>query len=192
MIPIPMPPQQQQVQLPPPTPQQQVGGQQGLGQQQQQQHAQQLGQTHQQQGQPGQPFIPPPPPSGQDWTLSSILHYLQSEWRRYERDRNEWEIERAESIARCAPHGWRINRHAVYSPYCVGLLCLKVKGGLSKMSKVISCAVSKCWNMLFVLNGTSAIPLARQQLLILTFKQYQKFRADERQVFWIWLVIEGP
>lgn len=116
MIPIPMPPQQQQVQLPPPTPQQQVGGQQGLGQQQQQ-HAQQLGQNHQQQGQPGQPFIPPPPPSGQDWTLSSILHYLQSEWRRYERDRNEWEIERAESRARYAPHSWRTNKHIVYCSF---------------------------------------------------------------------------
>src|ERR1700733_14469202 len=125
MIPIPMPPQQQQVQLPPPTPQQQVGGQQGLGQHQQQQHAQQLGQNHQQQGQPGQPFIPPPPPSGQDWTLSSILHYLQSEWRRYERDRNEWEIERAESIARCAPHGWRINRHVVYPAFLCRIALLE-------------------------------------------------------------------
>jgi hypothetical protein len=28
--------------------------------------------------------------------LASVLHYLQSEWRRWERDRNEWEIERAE------------------------------------------------------------------------------------------------
>jgi hypothetical protein len=25
-----------------------------------------------------------------------VLHFLQSEWRRWERDRNEWEIERAE------------------------------------------------------------------------------------------------
>jgi striatin 1/3/4 len=41
--------------------------------------------------------IPPPPPlNGQDFTLSSVLHFLQTEWRRYERDRNEWEIERAE------------------------------------------------------------------------------------------------
>ncbi len=31
-----------------------------------------------------------------DYSLAGILHYLQSEWRRYERDRNEWEIERAE------------------------------------------------------------------------------------------------
>lgn len=28
--------------------------------------------------------------------LANVLHYLQSEWRRWERDRNEWEIERAE------------------------------------------------------------------------------------------------
>jgi striatin 1/3/4 len=62
-------------------------------QQQNQQQQQQPQQQHQsQQGQ-----IPPPPPqNGQDFTLSSVLHYLQTEWRRYERDRNEWEIERAE------------------------------------------------------------------------------------------------
>ena len=40
--------------------------------------------------------VPPPPLSGQDFTLSNVLHFLQSEWRKYERDRNEWEIERAE------------------------------------------------------------------------------------------------
>ncbi|PPQ74192.1 hypothetical protein CVT26_004489 [Gymnopilus dilepis] len=61
----------------------------------------------QQQNQPLQPgqqaSIPPPPPqNGQDFTLSSVLHYLQTEWRRYERDRNEWEIERAEMRARIA------------------------------------------------------------------------------------------
>jgi len=50
-----------------------------------------------------QPNIPPPPPqNGQDFTLSSVLHFLQTEWRRYERDRNEWEIERAEMRARIA------------------------------------------------------------------------------------------
>lgn len=47
-------------------------------------------------GQPGQGIPPPPPQNGQDFTLSSVLHFLQTEWRRYERDRNEWEIERAE------------------------------------------------------------------------------------------------
>lgn len=66
-------------------------------QQQNQQQQQQPQQQHQsQQGQ-----IPPPPPqNGQDFTLSSVLHYLQTEWRRYERDRNEWEIERAEMRVR--------------------------------------------------------------------------------------------
>jgi striatin 1/3/4 len=34
--------------------------------------------------------------------LASVLHFLQTEWRRYERDRNEWEIERAEMRARIA------------------------------------------------------------------------------------------
>lgn len=53
----------------------------------------------QQQG-PQQSEIPLPPQSGQDFTLSSVLHFLQTEWRRYERDRNEWEIERAEMRVR--------------------------------------------------------------------------------------------
>ncbi|KAK7693152.1 hypothetical protein QCA50_002718 [Cerrena zonata] len=55
----------------------------------------------QQQG-PNPSEIPLPPQSGQDFTLSSVLHFLQTEWRRYERDRNEWEIERAEMRARIA------------------------------------------------------------------------------------------
>ncbi|KAG8737666.1 hypothetical protein FRC10_007947 [Ceratobasidium sp. 414] len=46
--------------------------------------------------------VGPPPPNGQDMSLASVLHYLQSEWRRYERERNEWEIERAEMRARIA------------------------------------------------------------------------------------------
>lgn len=37
-----------------------------------------------------------------EYTLAGILHYLQTEWRRYEKDRNEWEIERAEMRARIA------------------------------------------------------------------------------------------
>ncbi|OAX43820.1 WD40 repeat-like protein [Rhizopogon vinicolor AM-OR11-026] len=76
-----------------PQPQPNQGGQQQgpLGQQQPQ-------------GQPGQSqSIPPPPPqNGQDFNLSNVLHFLQTEWRHYERDRNEWEIERAEMRARIA------------------------------------------------------------------------------------------
>ena len=93
--------------------QQHLLSQQHLQQQQQQQHhnpqqqqpQQQhhgIQQQHQGQGQQGQ-FGPqygggvgPPPPNGQDMSLASVLHYLQTEWRRYERERNEWEIERAE------------------------------------------------------------------------------------------------
>ncbi|KAL9931309.1 hypothetical protein V8E36_009819 [Tilletia maclaganii] len=41
-------------------------------------------------------------PNPPEYTLAGILHFLQSEWRRYERDRNEWEIERAEMRARIA------------------------------------------------------------------------------------------
>ncbi|KAF9792082.1 WD40 repeat-like protein [Thelephora terrestris] len=76
-----------------PRQQQTQGQQQQVQQQQQQQQQQQL----QQQGD-----LLPPPQSGQDFTLSSVLHFLQTEWRRYERDRNEWEIERAEMRARIA------------------------------------------------------------------------------------------
>ncbi|KAL9714975.1 1,2-dihydroxy-3-keto-5-methylthiopentene dioxygenase [Leucoagaricus gongylophorus] len=70
---------------------------------QQQGQQQQLQQPQQQLQQNQLNTIPPPPPqNGQDVTLSSVLHFLQSEWRRYERDRNEWEIERAEMRARIA------------------------------------------------------------------------------------------
>ncbi|KAG9104455.1 hypothetical protein FRC06_002401 [Ceratobasidium sp. 370] len=94
--------------------QQHLLSQQHMQQQQQQQHhnPQQPpghpGSHSPQQGQQNQ-FGPqngtgvgPPPPNGQDMSLASVLHYLQSEWRRYERERNEWEIERAEMRARIA------------------------------------------------------------------------------------------
>ncbi|KAG8768877.1 hypothetical protein FRC15_004886 [Serendipita sp. 397] len=63
----------------------------------------------QQQMQLGNPQqqIPPPPPQQQipnpnELSLAGVLHFLQTEWRRYERERNEWEIERAEMRARIA------------------------------------------------------------------------------------------
>ena len=37
-----------------------------------------------------------------DYNLSGVLHFLQSEWRRYEHERNAWSIERAELRARIA------------------------------------------------------------------------------------------
>jgi hypothetical protein len=39
---------------------------------------------------------PGPDTSGSTYTLPGVLHFLQQEWRRFERDRNEWEMERAE------------------------------------------------------------------------------------------------
>ncbi|KAG9018194.1 hypothetical protein FRB90_011892 [Tulasnella sp. 427] len=65
---------------------------------------QQQNQQNQQSQQSGQQQNPPqgPPPNGQDYNLSNVLHFLQTEWRHYERDRNEWEIERAEMRARIA------------------------------------------------------------------------------------------
>jgi len=55
-----------------------------------------MAQTYGQQQQPMQQSQIP------EYTLPGVLHFLQSEWRRYERDRNEWEIERAEMKARIA------------------------------------------------------------------------------------------
>ncbi|KAI5124053.1 hypothetical protein M0805_003882 [Coniferiporia weirii] len=80
----------------------QIHQQQGQQQQHQQQQQQQQQQQHQQHQQQNQAPPPPPPLNGQDLNLSNILHFLQSEWRRYERERNEWEIERAEMRARIA------------------------------------------------------------------------------------------
>ena len=70
------------------------------GLQQQNPNGLQNQQNQQGQAQDRQGLPLPPPQNGQDFTLSSVLHFLQTEWRRYERDRNEWEIERAEMRVR--------------------------------------------------------------------------------------------
>ncbi|KAG2175403.1 hypothetical protein INT43_001050 [Umbelopsis isabellina] len=41
-------------------------------------------------------------PQSPTYTLPGVLHFLQQEWRRFERERNEWEIEKAEYKARIA------------------------------------------------------------------------------------------
>jgi striatin 1/3/4 len=75
-------------------------------QQQQMQHQQMQMQGGQQQGgpQPGQgsdgQSNAASQPQQPEMNLANVLHYLQSEWRRWERDRNEWEIERAEMRVR--------------------------------------------------------------------------------------------
>lgn len=75
---------------------------------------QQNQQVQQQQQSNQQGNIPPPPPqNGQDFTLSSVLHFLQTEWRRYERDRNEWEIERAEMRVRMSFHAFSVSRSSL-------------------------------------------------------------------------------
>jgi len=38
----------------------------------------------------------PQAPTVAEYAFPSVLQFLQSEWRRFERDRNEWDIERAE------------------------------------------------------------------------------------------------
>ncbi|TPX49604.1 hypothetical protein SeMB42_g02554 [Synchytrium endobioticum] len=38
----------------------------------------------------------------QNYTLPGVLHYLQSEWRRFERNRNDWEIEKSDLQSRIA------------------------------------------------------------------------------------------
>lgn len=89
--------------------QQQGGGQQMFGSMGPPQQMQQNPQQQQSQGggQGGAPGGPGSQGNGQnpsdagtapqpDYTLGGVLHFLQTEWRRHERDRNEWEIERAE------------------------------------------------------------------------------------------------
>ena len=134
--------------------------QQAQGQQQQVQQQQQPQQQQQQQQQQLQQSgdLLPPPQSGQDFTLSSVLHFLQTEWRRYERDRNEWEIERAEMRVRSrlttviGISGLMFNLAILRR---LGLRFWKESDGPLRMLNSTSCAVSKCWNMRFVLNGTS-------------------------------------
>ncbi|GAA5913777.1 hypothetical protein JCM8208_004164 [Rhodotorula glutinis] len=96
--------------------QQRYGYSDGQGSQMQNNHQQQqqspTGNQQQQQMSPQQqqqqlaPGAIPPPPTNQSayppMTLAATLHFLQSEHRRYARDRNEWEIERAEMRARIA------------------------------------------------------------------------------------------
>ncbi|BEJ11989.1 hypothetical protein CspHIS471_0204490 [Cutaneotrichosporon sp. HIS471] len=84
------------------------GGMGGPHQQQQPMQQTQMMQVGQQsggqqpgQGSDGQPSAPSQAPQP-EMNLANVLHYLQSEWRRWERDRNEWEIERAEMRARIA------------------------------------------------------------------------------------------
>ncbi|WWC89550.1 uncharacterized protein L201_004474 [Kwoniella dendrophila CBS 6074] len=103
------PPQQQQQQIQQQQQHQQYGQQQQQGQYQQQNVQQQ---QQQQQGGIGGGSVSGNTIDGgsgsnggsgqQEMNLASVLHYLQSEWRRWERDRNEWEIERAEMRARIA------------------------------------------------------------------------------------------
>ncbi|KAG0289612.1 hypothetical protein BGZ97_006425 [Linnemannia gamsii] len=49
-----------------------------------------------------QSFTPSQPPTAAEYAFPSVLQFLQSEWRRFERDRNEWDIEKSEMKARIA------------------------------------------------------------------------------------------
>lgn len=40
--------------------------------------------------------VGPQSPSVAEYAFPSVLQFLQTEWRRFERDRNEWDIEKAE------------------------------------------------------------------------------------------------
>ncbi|KAK6502961.1 hypothetical protein TWF481_007998 [Arthrobotrys musiformis] len=46
--------------------------------------------------------IHPGQPTGTEYTLQGVMRFLQTEWHRHERERNQWEIERAEMRARIA------------------------------------------------------------------------------------------
>jgi Striatin family len=50
------------------------------------------------------------------YTLPSVLHFLQVEWRTFEQQRNEWEIERAELKSKiCILEGGREGLEAMKS-----------------------------------------------------------------------------
>ncbi|KAF9923299.1 hypothetical protein FBU30_006640 [Linnemannia zychae] len=49
-----------------------------------------------------QSFASSQPPPAAEYAFPGVLQFLQSEWRRFERDRNEWDIEKAEMKARIA------------------------------------------------------------------------------------------
>ncbi|CRG92395.1 Striatin Pro11 [Talaromyces islandicus] len=51
-------------------------------------------------GAPGEGVSGHPHPQGTEYTLQGVMRFLQSEWHRHERDRNAWEIERAEMKSR--------------------------------------------------------------------------------------------
>ncbi|KAK6361711.1 hypothetical protein TWF730_005425 [Orbilia blumenaviensis] len=46
--------------------------------------------------------VHPGQPAGTEYTLQGVMRFLQTEWHRHERERNQWEIERAEMRARIA------------------------------------------------------------------------------------------
>ena len=42
-------------------------------------------------------------------SFASVLHFLQAEWRRFERERNDWEIERADlRVSNCSTNRLRL------------------------------------------------------------------------------------
>ncbi|KAF9992322.1 hypothetical protein BGZ80_002940 [Entomortierella chlamydospora] len=49
-----------------------------------------------------QSFAQPQQPTTAEYAFPAVLQFLQSEWRRFERDRNEWDIEKSEMKARIA------------------------------------------------------------------------------------------
>ncbi|KAH8697831.1 WD40-repeat-containing domain protein [Talaromyces proteolyticus] len=51
-------------------------------------------------GAPGEGVPGHPQPQGTEYTLQGVMRFLQTEWHRHERDRNAWEIERAEMKSR--------------------------------------------------------------------------------------------
>jgi len=51
-----------------------------------------------------QSFAPQTQPTVAEYAFPSVLQFLQSEWRRFERDRNEWDIEKAEMKVTCCVH----------------------------------------------------------------------------------------
>lgn len=116
--------------------QQQGGMQFGGQQQQQQQHPQQQQQSQMQQQQQANDLNAANQQGQQPpLMLSQVLHYLQTEWRRYERERNEWEIERGEMRVRCINPYHTVYTNLLLIPGCAcrfpscrpASLCSKVR-----------------------------------------------------------------
>ncbi|ORY01712.1 WD40 repeat-like protein [Basidiobolus meristosporus CBS 931.73] len=84
-----------------------------------------------------------------EYTLPGVLHFLQVEWRRFEKDRNEWEIEKAAMKARIAL--LEGERRGIEN----------IKADLMRRVKMLEFALRKERNKYVELNSTGKSPIER-------------------------------